>query len=565
MVSVWSIEETRFGLLLSCSHFHSANNQVQHKMIGLRATIISCICIFISVATNEIGMSGDVCATFRDCVSCTNTATVASSSCRWCGKCVSKVSTDSLCKSGDNIIRYDDTCSVERAPLSPYLGSWMGSNLDAIGHLSLLDISLPGTHDTLTYDLSLITSDGGVDGSDTLAKILHDYESIVPDSIEDFLRQQAQTHQLDIIEQLNNGMRFLDLRIMYEYSDEVPDWYSLHFMQSNAPASAYLKSIRYWMDEHPQEIVVMWLSKHGSTGAVGKDQYPETPIEAKQKFWSEIESIFSGIIVDFAQTKINETSIDDMIARNQRAVFYVADYEEFTGFSRFALDSRLIDNQCGPSVDAEVNALAWERDLLANSEARISELKKSQSFFLMSMATGVPIASTVLEAAIRFLPNVTDLEVVKCAEAFNIPSMHWCPQTLLDIGQLENYYKQITLEEALMNPGWGFPNAIYINAVAWEGTIRTGTKTLWGAVRSEDMAHQDAAYAYADTMILHNVQKGCNALSTAAASQGGAGAVKAKAKAASCPQLIADVQERRAKFPQTFWTDAKFGRLENWP
>jgi hypothetical protein len=43
------------------------------------------------------------------------------------------------------------------------LANWMGVAMPAIKDLSLLDLSLPGTHDSLTYDLSLTTSDGGID------------------------------------------------------------------------------------------------------------------------------------------------------------------------------------------------------------------------------------------------------------------------------------------------------------------------------------------------------------------------------------------------------------------
>ena len=125
--------------------------------------------------------------------------------------------------------------------------------------LHLLDLSLPGTHDTLSYDLSTRVSDAGTEDMYKLAEVLHTYTKAIPDSIEDFIRQQATTQDLDITQQLDNGIRFLDLRIMYEYSDSATaDWYSLHMMQTISPAMFYLNKIRNWMDAHPQEIVVIW-------------------------------------------------------------------------------------------------------------------------------------------------------------------------------------------------------------------------------------------------------------------------------------------------------------------
>lgn len=119
-------------------------------------------------------------------------------------------------------LRYEDQCVVSRQSTSiqTTLTRWMGTAINAIGELTLLDLSLPGTHDTLTNDLSLQASDGGADGLIIFAELLHNYSRIVPDGIEDWIRQQSQTQDLDIKQQLDNGVRFLDLRQMYEYTDE---------------------------------------------------------------------------------------------------------------------------------------------------------------------------------------------------------------------------------------------------------------------------------------------------------------------------------------------------------
>ncbi len=510
------------------------------------------------------------CEIFKSCVSCTNTTSFSErTECRWCAnRCLSIEKSTALCGSrsspveiGDTkITRFDDTCSVSRPPISPRLASWMSDSLPAINHLTLLDLSLPGTHDTLTDDLSTIVSDGGADDMYTFAELMHKFEKVVPDDIEDFIRQQAQTQDLNIVEQLNNGIRFLDLRIMFEYTDASPDWYSLHFMQTNSPAMKYFTDILNWMVSHPNEIVVMWLSKHGNTGSVGEDQYPKTPIAQKQAYWSSLMTLFDGLMVDFRVTKINETSISDMLARNHRAVFYVSDYAEFTGSSPFALNGALIDNNCGPSVDAEISALAWERSLFSTSSEIIKRDKVTQRLFLMSMATGVPSESTVMEGTLRFLPNKHDnqtaMEIAKCAATFHIPGLNWCPPTLLDISQLENYYKQISLDEAVSKSaeGWRLPNAIYLNGLDWYGTIRTGTRVLWGADRNHNdvnNTHATTAFAYVDLFILTNLQVGC--ASAPSTSQ------------ATCAKLKDQAQTRREAYPQTFWNDPTFGRLVNWP
>lgn len=120
-------------------------------------------------------------------------------------------------------------------------------------------------------------------------------------------------------------------------------------------------------------------------------------------------------------------------------------------------------------------------------------------------------------------------------------------QINLCVGNLENYYKQITLEDAITIDGWGFPMAIYLNSLDWDGTIRTGTQNLWGASRGSS-TEQTTAYAYTDTLLLYNVRKGC-----------------AVHKVPECDSLIQTLNSRRAKYPMKRWTDSVYGRLEDWP
>jgi hypothetical protein len=49
----------------------------------------------------------------------------------------------------------------------------MGALAPIIADQTILGLALPGTHDTLTYDLSLVVSDGGIDGEEGIAEILH--------------------------------------------------------------------------------------------------------------------------------------------------------------------------------------------------------------------------------------------------------------------------------------------------------------------------------------------------------------------------------------------------------
>ncbi len=515
------------------------------------------------------------CDSYDSCVSCTGSTVGPGEDlipremgCSWNVKkqeCVTVKLRDRL-TDNDNTVMWEDMCPPPAPPSDSFLANWMMHLVEKLPELakySLLDLSLPGTHDTLTYDLDLRVSDGGIDDHDALAEILHKYNVAVPNAAEDYLRQQAQTQRLDITAQLDNGIRFLDLRMMYEYSDvgekrRTADWYSLHLLESRKPMMTYLTEIRDWMVNHPTEIVVLWLSKHGSVCSTGESQYPHTSVEVKQAYWSQIEALFGSMVVDTRVTAINETSIQTMIQTNQRAVFYLADYQEFSGGSPFALDACLIDNQLGPSVDDEVNAARWEQNQFIGATLNKWKLKSKQGFALMSMATGVPAAAMVAPAAVRFGPGKSDQAQEKlqevCASSFNIPEFKWCPPSLLDIANLENYYKQLTLYQCYtkMMSGWTFPNAIYLNGVDYGGRIRTGTRTLWGRDRSDDKDHSITGYAYVDTIIAANVYQACNEVSHHSISK-------------ECVELTNKMDERINAAPVQTWHEPGLGRLQNWP
>jgi len=121
---------------------------------------------------------------------------------------------------------------------------------------------------------------------------------------------------------------------------------------------------------------------------------------------------------------------------------------------------------------------------------------------------------------------------------------------------LENYYKQITLDESFNNMlkaemNWNFPNAIYINGVDFDGTIRTGLEVLWGKNRNLNDQHTTTGYAYVDTIIGANLVNSCYNNNN-------------NEDKDTCDKMMSTIQSRRAKNPMLFWNDADYGRLTEW-
>ena len=270
------------------------------------------------------------------------------------------------------------------------------------------------------------------------------------------------------------------------------DWYSLHCLESNKLAIDYLKELKNWMLSHPSEVVVIWMTKHGSGDATGNDAYPGVKPADKQAYWSQIVDLMDGLIIDTTISSPNSTAINDLVARGHRLIPYVGDFVEFTASSKYAMDGSLMDNQLGSSVDSEASAYASEQSAFSSASATKAADKAQNKLYLRSMATSSPGCQVEATAMMKFDPFANEDDQIKACTSgcFDVPSLvGWCPPTLMDVAQMGAYYKQLTLELAYTNfdAGWSFPNAIYLDAVDVDGTIRVGTTLPWGVTKDDDV------------------------------------------------------------------------------
>jgi hypothetical protein len=397
----------------------------------------------------------------------------------------------------------------------------------------LSSITLPGTHNSLSYDLSLTVSKDGIDNQKKISEWLRKLSIIDPSSeIEEFMRLQAATQKLDIVEQLDNGIRFIDLRIELESNKDIwiggkkqkqkqkPAWYSIHCLQSNYQVDHYLRLIHTWMEGHPNEFIVIYLSRRGETDAVGNEAYPNTSVEEKRYFWENYLDIFEEMLFDTSVSNYRITPMATLLERNHRVVTFVGDYDIFTNTSRFAYDAKHIENEYNADCFHEEESIVKQTEYFF----RKKDPSSTRWFALKGMNTAV--VDWQVESALRqrFLPiDLFD----SCLEKVNIPGNKMCPRSVLDIAQLTNYYNQIPLEKAYaahmkkddnhkgtMQPPT-FPHAFYLDAIDYEGTLRTGTKTLSGLGREgSDPSHWFTRYAFVATVIGINLHTICRNGST---------------------------------------------------
>lgn len=312
-----------------------------------------------------------------------------------------------------------------------------------------------------------------------------------------------------------------------------------------------------------------------------------------------------GKLVDSRRFNLNGTTINELVAANQRVVVYASDYVELTNSSVYAVDGSLIDNMLLGGVDSEQTRVANQIANFKTADARKAKDKLSQRFSLLSMSGDQPSIPDV--AKVEFDPTSVMTNRKACAAVLNIPNATlWCPSHINDYGQLANYYSQIALD-AVMTQNLGLPNAIYIAAVDVGGLIRTGTRRLTSGSATSPVCHVmqythcassqpacpagwspsgakehlytydtdgfehtpcalpwqahyqccrdpspasrgNIGYAYADTLIAYNVRRAC----------GGS-------MAGACGTLTSLLAARRAAHPLTLWEDPLTGRHSDWP
>lgn len=475
----------------------------------------------------------------------------------------------------------------------PFYASWMGHLGPLLHNFTLLDLSLPGTHDTFTYDLSTSVADHANDLSPVLAELLHNaHTELEWLAIGDFMRNQSRAQGLTITEQLNAGSRFVDFRNTWTAPPGMTtnatneDWYGVHFCQTQQPSWSFWLELYEWIVAHPTELIVVWISKHGDNCGT---TYDGIPLDAMQSYWHRITTLFGPLLFNTTfGTRLNETTIGELLQRDQRVVLYASDYANFTGGgSAVAMNDCLVDNEgCGDVTNLTDTVFGCNRTF-QNVPAHLARTKGENQFYLLSMATSASRKEILDVSLLRYfggwLVNAT-ATAEACAALFHVPGMTgWCPMHLEGMDQLNNYYNQIPFQEVAQyasnrlrewrsrrgDPSFvaapfamAIPNAIYLDTLDANGTIRTGTEIFppsWGppsAAASSSLSPPSLPrYAYADTVLLVNVMRACVGQSVTGSAT----------LTTLCDSLTDDLVARWRRNPLQRWSDVEHGRHEVWP
>jgi len=123
---------------------------------------------------------------------------------------------------------------------------------DHIYDRSLLEITLPGTHDSGAYEFNDVLSPLDPKLVDFLIKFAYDLHI----DVYGFIKNWSQTQNTTIYQQLMGGIRYVDLRACWIQGD----WYTQHFLVGTKTQDL-LNDIHKFMSENEGEIVIVELGE----------------------------------------------------------------------------------------------------------------------------------------------------------------------------------------------------------------------------------------------------------------------------------------------------------------
>lgn len=129
---------------------------------------------------------------------------------------------------------------------------WMSQLPPELHSIPLFNLAIPGSHDSMSYDLDINSSIIEPERLKRFSKIY---------CARKIVRKWATTQEETITKQLDIGVRYFDLRIARKPNDTNPNrLYFYHGLYTQTDVETVLKVINDWAERHPREILILALS-----------------------------------------------------------------------------------------------------------------------------------------------------------------------------------------------------------------------------------------------------------------------------------------------------------------
>ncbi|CAI9548225.1 unnamed protein product [Staurois parvus] len=129
---------------------------------------------------------------------------------------------------------------------------WMSQLCETLWDIPLYDLSIPGSHDTMTYCLDRYSP---LDSR--FAKVAAIFRENVPSLTRKIILRWSMTQTLTVAQQLDAGIRYVDLRIAHRPDIPSPNLYFIHGLYTFLTVEEILNEISDWMTKNPKEILIL--------------------------------------------------------------------------------------------------------------------------------------------------------------------------------------------------------------------------------------------------------------------------------------------------------------------
>ncbi|XP_060776132.1 PI-PLC X domain-containing protein 1 [Neoarius graeffei] len=157
---------------------------------------------------------------------------------------------------------------------------WMKTLPEELWDIPLTSLAIPGSHDAMSYCLD-ITSPLLRSESDSfrlLDRVFYCFTRPI-------IYKWATTQVKNIIQQLQAGVRYFDLRIAHKQNDMSPDLYFTHVIYTQVTVVDTLNTVAAWLSAHPKEVIILSCSHFEG---LSEDLHEEFIYSLKKIFGSKL-------------------------------------------------------------------------------------------------------------------------------------------------------------------------------------------------------------------------------------------------------------------------------------
>ncbi|KAI4554083.1 hypothetical protein MJG53_019382 [Ovis ammon polii x Ovis aries] len=129
---------------------------------------------------------------------------------------------------------------------------WMSALSSRLWDVPLHQLSIPGSHDTMTYCLNKKSPISSQE-----PRLLQLLRKVLPCVTLPVVLKWSTTQVLSVTEQLDAGVRYLDLRIAHMEEGSERNLHFVHMVYTTALVEDTLTEISEWLEGHPREVVIL--------------------------------------------------------------------------------------------------------------------------------------------------------------------------------------------------------------------------------------------------------------------------------------------------------------------